>query len=848
MSVGAVHTSRENNLRGRRARRMTLVSAASVLVMALVVSACTGDAGAEGDRTGEDGTSAIEVGPEGYGAVITRTSDGVPHIRARDLAGASFGQGWASAEDHPCDLVDQIIEIHSQRAANLGPGEENANVESDFGWAALGIAERAAEDWESAPDGDREIIEGFTAGWNASFEEQGVDGIQDWCTGADWMRSIEPVELYAYARSVALLASGARLVEFIAAAQPPQAAGTEPEPGNGEAALAGEPNIASNGWAVGSELSEADTGMVLGNPHFPWIGELRFSEVHLSTEDGLNVYGAMLLGLPTVGIGFTEGVGWTHTVSAGRRFTAYKMELAPGDPTSYVIDGEVVPMESREITVDVLGDDGTVSGQTRTYWSTEFGPVLDFPGVGWTDAATVSYRDANFDNDQLVAQFAAMNRAQSVEELAAAHEEHQGIPLFNTVAADSEGNAWYADTSSTPNLSAEAIEAYEARLEADGLTKLAAESGAVLLEGNTSRDRWVDDPDAPWPGVLPFSELPVVQRQDYVMNANGSWWIANGDGPTEGEHSPLQGSTGEDVSVRTQQNLAVLEGTTPVPLAGDDGRFTLGELRDAALDNGAFTAEQWLDGVTQRCLSAPGPVTSADLLAEDGTVVVVARDVDLAPACSVLEAWDGRYETSSTGAVLWREFTEQVSYEDMWAEPFDPDNPTTTPSGLGPAVVDGEDQVLAGLANAVVLLEHAGVPLDATLGAMQYDARVQGERPPVPGGLGSEGITNVVSDGRQSSSTTESQPEWPERLVEGSTLTTDGYPITYGSSFLMAVELTPDGPDGYTILTYGQVGDSELPGFTSGVQAFADGQWKPALFTREAIEADSSATVTEVSA
>ena len=25
----------------------------------------------------------------------------------------------------------------------------------------------------------------------------------------------------------------------------------------------------------------------------------------------------------------------------------------------------------------------------------------------------------------------------------------------------------------------------------------------------------------------------------------------------------------------------------------------------------AFTAEQWLDGVTQRCLSAPGPVTSA---------------------------------------------------------------------------------------------------------------------------------------------------------------------------------------------------------------------------------------------
>ncbi|MEZ5267217.1 MAG: penicillin acylase family protein [Microthrixaceae bacterium] len=96
-------------------------------------------------------------------------------------------------------------------------------------------------------------------------------------------------------------------------------------------------------------------GMLLGNPHFPWIGQLRFSEVQLTTDDGLDVYGAMLLGLPGVGIGFTEGVAWTHTVSEGNRFTGYEMELAPGDPTSYVIDGEVVPMDSREITVEVLG-------------------------------------------------------------------------------------------------------------------------------------------------------------------------------------------------------------------------------------------------------------------------------------------------------------------------------------------------------------------------------------------------------------------------------------------------------------------------------------------------------------
>ena len=295
-----------------------------------------------------------------------------------------------------------------------------------------------------------------------------------------------------------------------------------------------------------------------------------------------------------------------------------------------------------------------------------------------------------------------------------------------------------------------------------------------------------------------------------------------------------------------RQNLAVLEGDTPNALDGEDGVFNLEELRVAALDNGAFTVDQWLTGVVDRCEAVPTPVRSEDLSDENGDVVVPARDVVLAEACTVLGKWDGHYDIESVGAVLWREFTEQVAYEDLWAEPFDPENPTTTPAGLAPAPVEGPDPVLVGLADAVALLDFAGVAVDAPLGAMQYDARVEGQRPPVPGGLGSEGITNVVSDGRQSSSTTQEQPSWPERLIDGSTLTTDGYPISYGSSFMLAVEMGPDGPDGYTILTYGQVGDPALPGFTAGVEAFADKQWKPALFTLAEIEADT-ATVAEVS-
>jgi len=591
--------------------------------------------------------------------------------------------------------------------------------------------------------------------------------------------------------------------------------------------------------------------MVLANPHFPWVGELRFSEVHLSTEDGMDVYGAQLLGLPAVGIGFTEGVAWTHTVSAGKRFTAYMMDLAPGDPTSYLMDGEAVPMESADVTIQVKGEDGQLTDSTRTFWSTEFGPVIDFPGVGWTEAKTVSYRDANFGNDSLLEQYRSMDRAQSVEELRAAQEDLQGIPLFNTIAADTDGSAWYADTSATPKLTTEAQDAYAARLESDGLTKIAAESGAVLLEGNTSRDRWVDDPQAPWPGVEPFSELPMVERSDYVMNANDSFWVPNGTEVLSGDYSTMHGSQDTARSVRTLENLSVLDDTAEDGPSGEDGLFDLDELMDASLRDSAYTEQQWRAGVVDRCRQVGGPVASPPLADADGAPVVPAAQVDLSEACDVLEAWDGRYDVDSAGAVLWREFTGQVTPNDLWATAFDPERPAVTPAGLGPAVVDGTDTVIQALAAAVALLQHRGIALDVPLGDLQFDARVPGATPqdsqPLPGGLGSEGVTNVVSDGSGSSSTTEEPPTEPEKLVAGSTLTAEGYPVSAGTSFLMAVELTEDGPVGHTILTYGQVGDPDKPGFTSGASAFAEKKWKPALFDRSDIEADGGVEVTEVS-
>jgi acyl-homoserine lactone acylase PvdQ len=133
-------------------------------------------------------------------------------------------------------------------------------------------------------------------------------------------------------------------------------------------------SLGSNGWAIGSELSDSGGGMLLANPHFPWEGEKRLWESHLTLTTGeLDVYGATLSGVPGVLIGFNDAVAWTHTVSAGHRFTLYELTLTPESPTTYVYGDETREMSGEELTVEVLREDGSVEKITRTMWKSTTG-------------------------------------------------------------------------------------------------------------------------------------------------------------------------------------------------------------------------------------------------------------------------------------------------------------------------------------------------------------------------------------------------------------------------------------------------------------------------------------------
>jgi acyl-homoserine-lactone acylase len=389
------------------------------------------------------------------------------------------------------------------------------------------------------------------------------------------------------------------------------------------------------------------------------------------------------------------------------------------------------------------------------------------------------------------------------------------------------------------------------------LVAAAADNGAVLLDGSEPAFEWVETEGARDPGLVPLEDVPAVEREDYVFNANDSFWLPHAEAVIEGDYSPLHGDQRTARSPRTRENATVLADESATGPAGEDGDFTLDELADAALANRGYTARTLLEDVAQRCDAAP-PVSLPAVPAEDddaggGAPALPAAEIDVGPACTVLAGWDGVYDVDRAGPPVWREMMHQFDGADLreagplWAEGFDAERPVETPAGL--AAPDGDDDpVLTNLARAVQILDTAGIAVDATLGDVQF-ARRGDETIAIHGGDGADGTTNIVGHGSGSSIL---DPELlaaePEDVAPGSSLTrvddVTGYPVNNGTSFMLVVELTDDGPRAKVFLTYGNSEDRTSDDYTEATERFSAKDWRDVAFTEDDVaEATIETTV-----
>ncbi|WP_155893679.1 penicillin acylase family protein [Cystobacter fuscus] len=788
--------------------------------------------------------SACEGGdeqPAGIKATIRRTSYGIPHITAEDYRGVGAGLGYAQAQDAVCTLADQILKVRGERASYFGPGAGEANIDSDLTYLGLGLLARAQAAYDQQSPAMKELVEGFADGYNHYLENTPAENLPAPCTGASWVKPIRGVDLLAYHLDLSLLDSLAPLLGYVANAQPPLAsvAVSSLPPGGPPLPRPRDFELGSNGWALGRERTSGGGGMLVANPHFPWEGALRFYESHLTLPGKLDVYGGSLLGMPVINIGFNRDVAWTHTVTSSSHFVVYRLTLPEGDPTSYEYDGRTRKMTREEHTIRVREADGTFRQVKRTFWRSHHGPMLNGPGAEWTSRLAYTIRDANEGNHYFAEQWLRMNEAGGLDELSAAQAEVRGIPWVNTLAASADGRTRYEDASRVPQLSAETIAAYRLSLERDADTRFFEAQHILLLDGSTSRDEWVGLEDTTR-GLMPVENAPHLVRTDFVMNANDSPIYSNPAEPLRNIPFPYEvyATAQGRLSPRAHMNLTLLTEQGKASPAGADGRFTRSELEHAILSNRAWLAEQLLAPVVSRCQG----VDTVDLQGEP---------VRIADACQALAAWDGRMELDRTGAVVWREFLGQFSRQELvdkgalFAQPFAPDQPLSTPSGLAPAPASGPDPLLEKLGAAVVQLTRAGIRVDARLGDVQFTRK--GERViPIHGGLGDlEGVANVVGY-TSANSTLLPRTERQQVLSASTGLTTEGYPVNNGSSFLMVMEFTEAGPRASALLTYSQTTDPLSPRFSDQTLLFRDKHLRPVLFEEADIQADPALELTRL--
>ena len=775
------------------------------------------------------------AGTTKYEAEIRRTTHGVAHIRAATIPDVMFGQGYACAADHLPTIADQILKTRSQRSRFFGPGEGDRHLNSDFGYRAMGVEDWARTMLDTQPPEITAVVEAYAAGLSSWLADHGTGSLPDWCCGAEWVRPVSALDLYGLYADAALMASGRNLAEYIGAAQPPGTMTSTPvEP------PMGDDTPGSNGWALGGAVTDNGRGMVVANPHFPWYGDGRFWECQLTVPGELDVYGAALVGAPCVQIGFNRHVAWTHTFSAGHRFVVYQLELAHGAPTRYRYGDDERDLVGRPEQVEVLGPDGAVTTVERTMWSSHHGPMVDIPLLGWSDAAGFAVRDVNDGNDRFLAQYLAMDRADSTTALRDAVHTHQGLPWVNVIASDDHGDVWYSDPSPTPNLAPEVADAFEIATDEDLLTALFFSQRVALLNGSDPATEWVQADHDGLVGAVPMAELPELRTDTVAFNSNDPYWVAHPDirldrGPV------LAGLHGRPLSPRTRMNAAVLSGAAPSGPSGIDGRWTLDDLERALLDNRSLLAEQLCDGVIDRCRGA-GVVTSR------------GEQFDLGAIADLLERWDRAFDLGSRGAVVWREFLAGFSDADLrgggalFAEPFDPARPTLTPCGLAPAPGSGDDPVTRAMVEALRALRTAGVDPGAALGDVQYVDRA-GERIPLHGANEVEGIINVVAPvGAFQRSDLEPAVEVGEPIpgrTERTGLRHGGYPVVYGASILLVVGFDDDGPHGRGLLTYGESGDPAAEHHVDQMRAFSAKALRPLLFHEADIARDPALT-TEV--
>ncbi len=429
-----------------------------------------------------------------YDVVIERDHLGVPHIIGERDVDAAFGFAYAQAEDNWQIIHDSIPFYRGTNAAING--KDAATIDFLIHWLGIWEDLDAGYETELKPE-TRAYIEAFADGINyyAALHPEETNQRLFPINGKDIVAGymLRHLLFYGFDAPVIELFEEQRKHPISRGGE----AVAESDSRSHGVTIGGLP-VGSNAMTVSPYNSTDGSTMLAINSHQPTTGPVAWYEAHVQSNEGLNIMGGLFPSSVTIGVGFTENLGWGATVNKPDLVDIYVLDIDPSDPNRYRLDGEWKTLESRDITIDVKLMGFLPWSVTEQALRSVHGPVLR------TDHGTYAVRYAGMGEMRQVEQWLAMNKAQNFEDWRNAMRMH-AFASFNLVYADREGNTMFVHNSLTPN-------------------RVSGYNWAHYLPG--------DDSSLIWDNYMPFDKLPQVINPEsgFIHSANQSPFYITAEG------------------------------------------------------------------------------------------------------------------------------------------------------------------------------------------------------------------------------------------------------------------------------------------------------------------------------
>ena len=683
---------------------------------------------------------------EAAAVTITRDDWGIAHVHGVTDADAVFGMITAQAEDD----FNRIEANYLTALGRTAEAEGEAAIWGDLRQRLYVDPAALQRQYKASPEWLRALMDAWADGLNfylakhpevhpkvlTRFEPWMALSFSEGSIGGDIER-IDPADLASFYGTVA-----PRKVADLGATDP----------------------RGSNGIVIAPQNTANHRALLLINPH---TSHYFRSELQVTSDAGLNVYGAVTWGQFFIYQGWNAETGWMHTTSGVDNIDEFAETVVEQGGVEQGIrrftrHGTALnPLTELPVTLSFRRPDGSMAQRSFTTWRSLHGPIVREEGGKWI-ATSLMWRPV----EALQQSFLRTRQSDLASYLKVA--SRQANSTNNTLFADRKGEIAFL----APQFMPVRDDRFDYTKPVDG-----------------------SDPAADWRGLHPLSALPqaVDPKGGWAFNTNDAPWSGAGaDSPKRADFPRYMDQVGEND--RGRHATLLLEGRHD---------FTAEKLRAAAFDSYLPFFARALPPL----LAAYDALPPAD-----------PRRAGLAEQVALLRGWDFRWGVDSVATSL------AVFWADTLARQL---RPALLDRELPDAIVTrvDNDRKLAALATAADRLKHDFGSTRVAWGRINRFQRLDDSiaphfddaKPSLPVPFTWALWGSLASSSANASPATKGGPG------------TKNWYGTSGNSFVAVVEFGPR-VEAWAITAGGESGDPASPHFADQAQRFVAGQLRKVYF------------------